>query len=55
LPADGGGGGGDCTPGYDPCLPVRDDWDCGELSQSYRVTGADPYRLDGDHDGYGCE
>jgi endonuclease YncB( thermonuclease family) len=52
---DEGGSGGNCTPGYKPCLPVRDDWDCGELSQTYTVTGADPYRLDGDDDGYGCE
>jgi endonuclease YncB( thermonuclease family) len=50
-----GASGSGCTPGYSPCLPVRDDWDCGELSRAYRVTGSDPYRLDGDGDGYGCE
>jgi endonuclease YncB( thermonuclease family) len=45
----------DCTPGYKPCLPARDDWDCGDLSKTYTVTGADRYRLEGDDDGYGCE
>jgi hypothetical protein len=64
----GGGGGGstNCTPGYSPCLPEGpSDYDCygggGDgpaYTQSgvvYRVTGSDPYRLDSDGDGYGCE
>ena len=50
---------GDCTPGYSPCLPIVSDWDCSQLSERgltpVRVTGTDPYRLDRDHDGWGCE
>jgi micrococcal nuclease len=55
--SDGGGGSG-CQPSYDPCLPVVDDLDCGEIDDSLkpiRVLGDDPYRLDGDRDGWGCE
>jgi hypothetical protein len=47
-----------CNPNYDPCLPNVGDLDCGEISASLkpvRVTGSDPYRLDADGDGYGCE
>jgi len=49
---------GACEPGYSPCLPVRDDLDCGEIAAALkpiRVTGGDRYRLDGDGDGVGCE
>jgi hypothetical protein len=65
----GGGGGGenDCTPGYSPCLVWHGgaDYDCyggggngpyyTAPGVTYRVTGSDPYGLDGDNDGYGCE
>jgi micrococcal nuclease len=47
-----------CQAGYSPCLPVVADLDCGEIDDSLkpiRVTGDDPYRLDGDDDGLGCE
>lgn len=55
-----------CTSGYSPCLPSGpSDYDCygGEGNGpaytdpgvTYRVTGSDPYGLDGDGDGYGCE
>jgi hypothetical protein len=47
-----------CAPGYKPCLPVRADLDCGQISDAMkpvRVTGADPYGLDADRDGLGCE
>jgi len=47
-----------CEPGYSPCLPVTDDIDCSQISDStkpIRVTGSDPYRLDADGDGLGCE
>jgi len=52
-----------CTPGYDPCLPPASDYDCAGGSGNgpkyvqgpVRVTGSDPYRLDADHDGIGCE
>jgi hypothetical protein len=67
-PPDGGGGGGGatCTPGYSPCLPVGpSDYDCfggggngpayTKPGVTYRVTGSDPYGLDGDNDGFGCE
>jgi endonuclease YncB( thermonuclease family) len=49
---------GDCNPNYNPCLPKVGDLDCGEISASLkpvRVTGSDPYRLDADGDGYGCD
>jgi endonuclease YncB( thermonuclease family) len=47
-----------CQAGYSPCLPIVGDLDCGEISSSLkpiRVTGSDPYRLDADGDGYGCD
>ncbi len=48
-----------CTPGYSPCLPPASDWDCGQLRAKgltpVRVTGSDPYRLDADGDGTGCD
>jgi len=52
------GSGRTCTAGYSPCLPVVGDLDCADLAPSLRpvrVTGSDPYRLDGDRDGLGCE
>jgi hypothetical protein len=56
-----------CTPGYAPCLVYHGgaDYDCYGGSGNgpyytapgvtYRVTGYDPYGLDSDNDGYGCE
>lgn len=51
-----------CTPGYDPCLPPASDYDCiggtgdgPNYTGPVRVTGSDPYDLDGDNDGWGCE
>ena len=52
-----------CTPGYSPCLAPASDYDCAGGSGNgpkyvygvERVTGADPYDLDADGDGYGCE
>ena len=44
-----------CTPGYSPCLAPRADWDCGEIGHPVAVTGSDPYRLDRDGDGTGCD
>ena len=47
-----------CMPGYSPCLPRRDDLDCGDIPASkkpVRVRGDDPYQLDRDGDGYGCD
>jgi hypothetical protein len=53
----------DCTPGYSPCLPYASDYDCSGGSGngpeyvygSVRVTGSDPYDLDRDGDGVGCD
>jgi hypothetical protein len=62
----GTGGGSNCTPGYSPCLPQGpSDYDCAggggngpaytKPGVTYHVTGSDPYRLDSDGDGLGCE
>ena len=56
-PADASAPAGSCEPGYSPCLPVTDDLDCGDLCPSQTpvtVTGDDPYGLDADGDGTGC-
>lgn len=52
-----------CTPGYDPCIPPGPDVDCAGGSGNgpryvkgpIRVTGSDPYGLDRDGDGVGCQ
>lgn len=52
-----------CTAGYSPCLPPASDYDCGGGSgngpeyvyQVVTVTGSDPYELDNDGDGFGCD
>ena len=62
-PEDEDDGGGDCTPGYDPCVPVASDVDCAGGSGNgpayvdgpIRVTGSDPYDLDRDGDGTACD
>jgi endonuclease YncB( thermonuclease family) len=60
-PGAGSGGGqsrGACNPNYSPCLPIVDDLDCNQIGESLKpihVIGGDPYGLDGDHDGLGCE
>jgi hypothetical protein len=49
---------GSCEPGYSPCLPVADDLNCGDLTASQRpvrVIGSDPFGLDADGDGIGCD
>jgi hypothetical protein len=59
----GGGGGSDCTPGYVPCLAPASDYDCAGGSGNgpkyvygtVKITGSDPYGLDADGDGYGCD
>jgi hypothetical protein len=62
---EGGGGGGErrCTAGYSACIPPGPDVDCRGGSGNgpryvdgpVRVTGSDPYDLDSDGDGVGCE
>jgi hypothetical protein len=50
--------GSGCQPGYSPCLPRVTDLNCDDIPASkkpVRVTGDDPYRLDGDRDGWGCD
>lgn len=56
------GSGGACTPGYSPCLPPASDYDCEggsgdgpKFTGQVQVTGSDPYGLDTDGDGVGCE
>lgn len=51
-----------CTSGYSPCLPPASDYDCiggsgdgPEYTGTVQVTGSDPYGLDSDNDGIGCE
>jgi hypothetical protein len=48
-----------CQSGYSPCLPIVADLDCPDVralgKAPVRVTGSDPYRLDADDDGIGCE
>lgn len=51
-----------CTPGYSPCLPPASDYDCAGGSGNgpaytgrVTVTGSDPYGLDADGDGIGCD
>ncbi|MEA2418425.1 MAG: hypothetical protein QOE60_631 [Thermoleophilaceae bacterium] len=59
----GGDGGGDDCQGYDPCIPPGDDVDCGGGSGDgpryvdgpVSVSGSDPYGLDSDGDGVGCQ
>jgi hypothetical protein len=59
----GGGGGARCTPGYRPCIRPGPDVDCRGGSGNgpryvdgpVRVTGSDPYDLDIDDDGVGCD
>jgi hypothetical protein len=49
--------GAGCQPGYSPCLPRVADLNCADIPSSkkpVRVTGSDPYRLDGNRDGWGC-
>ena len=46
---------GNCMIGYSPCLPAVADLDCSEIGHPVTVTGSDPYRLDADGDGIGCD
>ncbi len=46
---------GNCHPNYSPCLKNVADLDCGEIGFPVTVIGSDPYRLDRDGDGIGCD
>lgn len=57
---------GDCHPDYATCIPVKgdgsgrgeaNDLDCGDIdgAVTLRAAGVDPYRLDADGDGTGCD
>jgi hypothetical protein len=55
-------GSSNCTPGYTPCLPPASDYDCAggsgdgpKYTGLVHVTGSDPYALDVDGDGVGCD
>ena len=45
----------DCMAGYSPCLPIVGDLNCPDIGHPVTVTGSDPYRLDRDGDGIGCD
>lgn len=45
----------DCMAGYSPCLPIVADLNCPDIGHPVTVTGSDPYRLDRDKDGVGCD
>lgn len=51
-----------CTPGYRECLPPASDYDCAggsgdgpQYTGLVHITGSDPYDLDNDGDGVGCD
>lgn len=44
-----------CAAGYSPCLPVVADLNCPDIGHPVTVTGSDPYGLDRDGDGVGCD
>lgn len=50
-----------CHPAYAPCLPILADMNCpavralGKAPVTVRTRGFDPYHLDGDGDGIGCQ
>lgn len=44
-----------CSPNYEPCIPIAPDLSCSEIQEKVRIIGNDPYGLDPDGDGFGCE
>jgi hypothetical protein len=51
----GGVGGEECSPNYEPCIPVAVDLNCPDVGMQVRVIGEDIYNLDRDGNGIGCE
>lgn len=59
------GSGDNCHPAYSPCVPIQgtgsgsggaNDLDCGQIGFAVTLNGSDdPYRLDREGDGRGCE
>ncbi len=48
--------GGECSDAYSPCVIEAEDRDCADIGFKVALTGyADPYDLDRDGDGFGCE
>ncbi len=48
--------GGNCAPGYRPCVPsYPPDVDCADVNGPISVSGSDPHGLDADDDGTACE
>lgn len=48
--------GGECSEAYTPCVRVADDRDCADIGfKVTRIGYSDPYGLDRDGDGVGCE
>ena len=51
-----GGASASCNPNYTPCVPnSASDLNCPDVGHPVTVVGSDPYNLDGDGDGFGCE
>ena len=44
-----------CHASYKPCLPRVRDLNCPQIGHRVTVLDADPYRLDADDDGTGCD
>jgi micrococcal nuclease len=45
-----------CNPNYTPCVPNSStDLNCADVRRAVHVVGSDPYNLDSDGNGYGCE
>lgn len=44
-----------CNPNYEPCIPIAPDLSCSDIQMEVRIIGDDPYGLDRDGDGFGCE
>lgn len=45
----------ECSPDYEPCIPVTTDLNCPDIGTQVRVLGNDVYNLDADGNGIGCE
>lgn len=45
----------ECSPNYEPCIPLVDDLNCPEIGMRVKVIGEDIYNLDSDGNGIGCE